>query len=227
MSPAPVVVGVELDREPVLDTGDPQAAAVRSDGVGATGIVMEHHGRPVGAAVVGAQIDIEGDGKVLAHIDAPRRHRRAGLLGCRRQGEDVVRDARAPVRRQRHGAGRRGDRHADLRGSRRRAVGDRVGKAARTAEARGGGIRDRVVALDRCDAAHEVRHAGDGEGIVLGIAVISKHGNVDRSARRRRRRIGIREGGLLPGGKTVTVTCADTAAEVDRTLEAGPLDVAG
>ena len=85
------VVGVELDREPVLDTADRQAAAEGSDGVGATGIVMEHEGRPVGAAVAGAEIDIEGDGKVLAHIDAPRRHRRAGLVACRRQGEDVVR----------------------------------------------------------------------------------------------------------------------------------------
>ena len=66
---------------------------------------MEHDGRPVGAAVAGAEIDVEGDGEVLAHIDAPRRHRRAGLVGCRRQGEDVVRDARAPVRRQRNGAG--------------------------------------------------------------------------------------------------------------------------
>ena len=73
------VVGVELDREPVLDTADRQAAAGGSDGVGATGIVMEHDGRPVGAAVAGAQIDLEGDGEVLAHIDAPRRHRRAGL----------------------------------------------------------------------------------------------------------------------------------------------------
>ena len=62
---------------------------------------MEHDGRPVGAAVAGAEIDLEGDGEVLAHIDAPRRHRRAGLVACRRQGEDVVRDARAPVRRQR------------------------------------------------------------------------------------------------------------------------------
>ena len=74
------VVGVELDREPVLDTADRQAAAEGSDGVDATGIVMEHEGRPVGAAVAGAEIDIEGDGKVLAHIDAPRRHRRAGLV---------------------------------------------------------------------------------------------------------------------------------------------------
>ena len=62
---------------------------------------MEHEGRPVGAAVAGAEIDIEGDGKVLAHIDAPRRHRRAGLGACRRQGEDARVDARAPVRRQR------------------------------------------------------------------------------------------------------------------------------
>ena len=74
------VVGVELDREPVLDTADRQAAAGGSDGVGATGIVMEHDGRPVGAAVAGAEIDLEGDGEVLAHIDAPRRHRRAGLV---------------------------------------------------------------------------------------------------------------------------------------------------
>ena len=44
------VVGVELDREPVLDTADRQAAAGGSDGVDATGIVMEHEGRPVGAA---------------------------------------------------------------------------------------------------------------------------------------------------------------------------------
>ena len=45
----------------------------------------------VGAVVVvGAEIDIEGDGKVLAHIEAPRRHRRAGLAACRRQGEDMV-----------------------------------------------------------------------------------------------------------------------------------------
>ena len=62
---------------------------------------MEHDGRPVGAGVAGAQIDVEGDGEVLAHIDAPRRHRRAGLVARRRQGEDVVRHARAPVRRQR------------------------------------------------------------------------------------------------------------------------------
>ena len=41
---------------------------------------MEHEGRPVGAGVAGAQIDVEGDGEVLAHIDAPRRHRRAGLV---------------------------------------------------------------------------------------------------------------------------------------------------
>ena len=60
------VVGVELDREPVLDTADRQAAAGGSDGVDATGIVMEHEGRPVGPAVAGAEIDIEGDGKVLA-----------------------------------------------------------------------------------------------------------------------------------------------------------------
>ena len=40
---------------------------------------MEHDGRPVGAAVAGAEIDLEGDGEVLPHIDAPRRHRRAGL----------------------------------------------------------------------------------------------------------------------------------------------------
>ena len=46
------VVGVELDREPVLDTGDRQAAAEGSDGGRATGIVMEHDGRPVGAVVV-------------------------------------------------------------------------------------------------------------------------------------------------------------------------------
>ena len=84
------VVGVELDREPVLDTADRQAAAGGSDGVDATGIVMEHEGRPVGPAVAGAEIDIEGDGKVLAHIDAPRRHRRAGLVACRRQGEDLA-----------------------------------------------------------------------------------------------------------------------------------------
>ena len=89
------------------------------------------------------------------------------------------------------------DRHGDWRGSRRRSVGDRIGKAARTAEARGGGIRDRVVAVDRCGAAHEVRHGGNGEGIVLGIAVISEHGNVDRSACRRRRRIGNRDGGVI------------------------------
>ena len=103
---------------------------------------MEHEGRPVGAAVAGAEIDIEGDGKVLAHIEAPRRHRRAGLVACRRQGEDARVDARAPVRRQRNGAGRWGDRHVDRRGSGRRSVGDRVGKAVRTAEARVGGIND-------------------------------------------------------------------------------------
>ena len=153
---------------------------------------MEHDGRPVGAAVVGAEIDLEGDGEVLAHIDAPRRHRRAGLVACRRQGVDVVRDARAPVRRQRNGAGRlrRRDRHADWRGTLRRSVGDRVGKAARTAEARGGGVSDRVVGVDRCGAVHEVRHGGNGEGIVVGIAVIGEHGDGDRSACRRRRRIG-------------------------------------
>ena len=41
---------------------------------------MEHDGRPVGAGVVGAEIDIEGDGEVLPHIDALRRHRRTGLV---------------------------------------------------------------------------------------------------------------------------------------------------
>ena len=64
---------------PFCDTGDPQAAAGGSDGVDTTGIVMEHDGRPVGAGVAGAEIDVEGHGEVLAHIDALRRHRRAGL----------------------------------------------------------------------------------------------------------------------------------------------------
>ena len=194
------VVGVELDREPVLDTADRQAAAGGSDGVDATGIVMEHEGRPVGPAVAGAEIDIEGDGKVLAHIDAPRRHRRAGLVACRRQGEDVVRDARAPVRRQRDGARRRRDRHVDRRGGCLvRWVGDRVGKAVRTAEAPVGGISDEVVCqvcrgavpVDRCGAVLRGRHGANVEGIVGGIGVISEHVNVDRSPCRRRLRIGI------------------------------------
>ena len=79
-----------------------------SDGVGATGIVMEHEGRPVGAGVAGAEIDIEGDGEVLAHIDAPRRHRRAGLVACRRQGEDV----RSPRSRSRAASAYIGERRA-------------------------------------------------------------------------------------------------------------------
>ena len=55
-------------------------------------------------------------------------------FASRRQGEDARVDARAPVRRQRNGAGRRRDRHVDRRGGTgRRSVGDRVGKAVRTA----------------------------------------------------------------------------------------------
>ena len=131
-----------------------------------------------------------------------------------------------------------------MRGSRRRSVGDRVGKAASTAEARGGGIRDRVVAVDRCGAAHEVRHTGNGERIVLGIAVISEHGNGDRSARRRRRRIVNRDGGVIArrlafeGGGDVDVAhalgvaqsaCAGAEAEIGEVRAAEELgsDVAG
>ena len=95
------VVGVELDGQPVLDTADAQAAAGGSHGVGAAGIVVEHDGRTVGAAVAGAEVGIEGHGEVLAHIDASRRHRRAGLPGRRGQGVDVVGRGRAPMRRQR------------------------------------------------------------------------------------------------------------------------------
>ena len=44
---------------------------MHTDGVGATSIVMEHHGHPIGAAIAGTDIDLEGGGEVLTHIDAP------------------------------------------------------------------------------------------------------------------------------------------------------------
>ena len=136
------------------------------------------------------------------------------------------------------------DRHGDSRGSGRRSVGDRVGKAVSTAEARGGGISDRVVAVDRCGAVHEVRHGGNGEGIVVGIAVIGQHGNVDRSARRRRRRIVNRDGGAIAGRlafegggdadvahalRVAQPACAGAEAEIGEVRAAEELrsDVAG
>ena len=155
-------------------------------------------------------------------------------------------DARAPVRRQRNGAGRRRDRHADWRGSRRRSVGDRIGKAVRTAEARGGGISDRVVrrALIVAVPSTAFDTAVMVRGLLFGIAVISEHGNVDRSACRRRRRIGNRDGGVIAGRlafegggdadvanalRVAQSACAGAEAEIGEVRAAEELrsDVAG
>ena len=101
-----------------------------------------------------------------------------------------------------------------------------------------------VVGVDRCGAVHEVRHGGNGERIVVGIAVVGEHGDVDRSACRRRRRIGDRDGGVIAGrlafegGGDVDVAdalgvvqsaCAGAEAEVGEVRAAEELgsDVAG
>ena len=99
-------------------------------------------------------------------------------------------------RRQRNGAGRCGDRHADRRRPRRCCVGDRVGEAAGSAEARGGGVGDRVVAVDgrapptTLDTAVTVRGSLSGSlslpstAMLTAVpaAVVAGIGNRDRSA---------------------------------------------
>ena len=64
---------------------------------------MKHNGGPVGAGIVGTEVDLKGNNEIPTHIEALARHRRPHLIkptACGGQGDHVVRNPRVPARPQ-------------------------------------------------------------------------------------------------------------------------------
>ena len=87
-----VVVGVELNADTVLDPRHAHAAARVAERLVAERIIVQHEAHAVGAIVVVADVDVEGDVEGLAEVDAGTGHHAAMLA---RQ----VRSDRVHVRR--------------------------------------------------------------------------------------------------------------------------------